>query len=538
MSSRATPSTRVRLVLILLLLVAFALRAAALSGHRFHPDEALYATWALTTRTDPALLSVPVDKPPLLIYLLATGNHILGTSEAAFRLPDLLASVIGVALLSRIGWRFYGRNVGLLAAAVYAASPFAIQFAPTAFSDPLLVLWFLAGVLAAIESRPVLGGVALGLAYATKQQAIFLVPLVMAICVLRASHGQVQPGTSAGGRPSRSAGQGARALAAMVLGLLLVGGLVVWWDSLRWHVQPSYWQRSLTSYGGISMAPVGDWGARAGGWLRLLAWVLASPVLNGLVLLGLPVLCWSGMRALVRPRLAEAMSVEARWDLLLGSFVAAYLIAHLVVAVQVWDRYLLPLAPVLCLLCARVVDRLLNGLRRILAARGGWMWSLVGVPGGGHALLRVAVSAALLACLARPAWLGATGQLPVGGDHGAYDGIDVLADGVRDLLPADAVLYYHDLGWHYGYYLHDAGFDLVWYPSPEDLVRLVCSGNKRTRAIAMPAWEDGDAVRQALKLDGLALVRQFAVADLEGHSSFELYFIERAGTGSCEGAAT
>ncbi len=52
-------------------LAAFAFRLGPLFDNRFHPDEALFSTWALKIARGEniLLIGVPVDKPPLLIYL-------------------------------------------------------------------------------------------------------------------------------------------------------------------------------------------------------------------------------------------------------------------------------------------------------------------------------------------------------------------------------------------------------------------------------------------------------------------------------------
>ena len=71
-------------LLVLLLLGAFALRTHYLTHDRFHADEALYAGWALRILDDdPLLLTEPVDKPPLYLYLLAGSMRLFVTSEVA-----------------------------------------------------------------------------------------------------------------------------------------------------------------------------------------------------------------------------------------------------------------------------------------------------------------------------------------------------------------------------------------------------------------------------------------------------------------------
>src|SRR5512147_2396988 len=96
-------------ILLLICLVAFALRLGPLFDNRFHPDEALFSTWALkAARGENLLLSgVPVDKPPLLIYLSALSFFVFGQSELAARVPNLLASVISVPLLYQLARRGY-----------------------------------------------------------------------------------------------------------------------------------------------------------------------------------------------------------------------------------------------------------------------------------------------------------------------------------------------------------------------------------------------------------------------------------------------
>ncbi|HSJ56756.1 MAG TPA: hypothetical protein VLC95_06230, partial [Anaerolineae bacterium] len=105
--------------LLLILLLAFALRAAPLGDNRFLEDEALYAYWGLqiATGVDPLLDREPADKPPLFPYVVALSAWVTGeleTWDAAgrfspagletqARLPGLIASVVSVALVHRLG---------------------------------------------------------------------------------------------------------------------------------------------------------------------------------------------------------------------------------------------------------------------------------------------------------------------------------------------------------------------------------------------------------------------------------------------------
>ena len=68
-----------------------------------------------------------------------------------------------------------------------------------------------------------------------------------------------------------------------------------------------------------------------------------------------------------------------------------------------------------------------------------------------------------------PAFAAAQGRLPIGGDHGAYSGLDEVAAWLDARADAAPVVYQRNLGWHFQFYLFDAlqagRADLRWYPS-------------------------------------------------------------------------
>src|SRR5512146_2567861 len=108
----ANSQQRSTILLLLICAVACALRLGPLFGNRFHPDEALFSTWALKIAQGENLLlaGLPVDKPPLLIYLTALSFFVLGQSELAARLPNLIASVISVPLLYQLTRRYWPQH--------------------------------------------------------------------------------------------------------------------------------------------------------------------------------------------------------------------------------------------------------------------------------------------------------------------------------------------------------------------------------------------------------------------------------------------
>ena len=171
-----------------MVLVAIILRIIPwLTNYPLHRDEALYGYWAqlIASGRDPLLLSPWVDKPPLVLYLLAADIRAFGASELALRLPGLIASLLLVLVTFGFARRAYGVRVALIAAGLLTLSPFAILFAPTAFTDPWLALWLVAAAWAALARRPFLAGLLLGLAVASKQQGVLGVPLVFALLICR-----------------------------------------------------------------------------------------------------------------------------------------------------------------------------------------------------------------------------------------------------------------------------------------------------------------------------------------------------------------
>jgi len=176
-------------------------------------------------------------------------------------------------------------------------------------------------------------------------------------------------------------------------------------------------------------------------------------------MLGLPTLVWCGVR---RPVSGAAgldigrYSRKSSLDLLLVAFLLIYFFLHWLWAFPVWDRYLLPLVPVLAILVGRMLNVLARGLRF-----------------AGHkaqVLSSLIVLCSAFVCLAAPALEGARSHYPVGGDHWAYDGIEKAAAYLQD-LPEGAVVYHHWLGWHYTYHLFDAPIYLAYWPTPAWLAR-------------------------------------------------------------------
>ncbi len=473
--------------LLPLLLITWGLMLAMLSAHPVREDEALYAAWALKiAHGDFWLLGIPVDKPPLYLWLLAVWQLLGGDSAPALRLLNVSLSLLNAALLVSLAHRLTGWRTAWLALAVYASAPFAILFAPTLYTDVLLTTSFLAACLAAVNRRWGWLGFWLGVGLATKQQALLLAPLPLLLAWLNPRQ--------------HSFTYAARGLAGLSLPIAAIWA----WDARRLALTPpggppDVWTQSAVSYGGLTLAPLATWLPRLHEWLAVAQYLAPGWALCGLLLLGMGLAC----RAAWQRRKRHRLPAPAVWQILMLGFALIYLAAQVVVSFQVWDRYLLPLAPLAAIFIA-------------VALR--WLWRRVGF---------VIVVLTLL-LLPGPAWRAAHGGYPIGSDHGAYDGIEEAAAVVRQELPDNpfGVLYHHELGWHWQYYLAAAHFQRVYYPTPAYLAADAAGPATYTRLVVIPTWRWDAELTAALAAHGLRMHWLHTTYRPDGSPSFLIYRIE------------
>ncbi|MCC7362671.1 MAG: glycosyltransferase family 39 protein [Anaerolineales bacterium] len=481
---------------VAVVLAAAALRAAPLLANRFHPDEALYASFArrIASGQDPLLAGALVDKPPLPFYVSALSLLAVGPTELGARLPSYFAGVVSVALAARLGRRLYGRATGLLAAALLAASPFAVLFASTAFIDPLLAAAGLWALDAAAAGRWKGAGAALAVAFAIKQTALLYAPLALALALWRLP-------ARADGRTGRRAL--AQAAGPLLAGLALTTALVFAWDAAR-RPEIGFWQQGYSDNMPGRWVRAGEVLPRARAWLDLLGYGTASAVLNGLLVVGAPAL-------VLWPAPASRAALA---DRLLAGYLLLYLAAYWLLAFNVWDRYLLPVLPLALLLLARVI---VVPLRWVTRRAGHWRrWIVAGAAAG------------LLGVTAGPAWAAARSAYPIGGDHGAYDGVDGAAAYLNS-LPEGTVLYDHWLSWEWGFYLYGGPVYVAWLPTPEALAAdLQAFGARSPRYLAAPSWEPEAEWRAAAAEAGYAFAPVYTAYRRDGAVTIRVYRLEAA----------
>jgi len=475
-SLRTAPWARLYpLALAGLTLLGFACRIAQFNHFPFREDEAIYSFWALHwLRVDPWLLTVWPDKPPLFLWLLAGGFQLLGPTQATAQWLNIAISTLTVPIVALIAQQLWGRRAAWIAALVYTLNPFAISFAPTAFTDPLLVLTGMLALLFALRGRAGGAGFWLGAAIMTKQQGVLYAPLVVALLVCKNTEYGIRD-TGYGIRNTQYA-------LRFLLGLSLVIAPILYWDSLRWAVAPSPWDLSVQHYGALQLLPPEVWLTQLRNWAQLVWYLTASwPLWGALVTLTL-------LSCL--PAKTKSVPTERQSTLLLGLWGLAFCVLHIVTSVQIWDRYLLPLAPLLALWAGWLVTR----------------WSFTALP-----IHYAGISLVLLVLLTPPAYTAQRGGYPLGSDHGDYAGLPEALDWVAQTFPTDVVLYHQRLGWHYRFYFFEQvtshQYDLRWFPHAVYLADNATKVPHRPKLLIQPDWSPVRDLAQQLAVRRLTLTQ-------------------------------
>jgi Dolichyl-phosphate-mannose-protein mannosyltransferase len=132
---------------VLFILLAFGLRLLNAEMFSFWTDEGL--TPLRSGYTVPEILSNQViiqegvtndTHPPFFFLILHFSRMVLGETDFAFRYPSLLASVLLLPLLAKMGQRMGGRRLGMVVALLTAVNPLQIWYANEARMYTLAVL--------------------------------------------------------------------------------------------------------------------------------------------------------------------------------------------------------------------------------------------------------------------------------------------------------------------------------------------------------------------------------------------------------------
>ncbi len=483
----------VRLIipLLIILLGAWLRFHALVQDHRFHPDEALFSTFARAAAVNGDwMLPGALDKTPLAIYANALSQVFVGEGEFAARLPGTLASILLIPVmgaLARQGFKSYSRPsaegsnpqliqikstkgtrnkssnrsnnpfsgfvfrqpgismpgvaTSLFAMLLTALSPFAIAFSATAFTDGMMLMFMTLALRLIVAGRWGWSGFALALAFACKQQALFYVPLVLALGILsidiRARY--IVPLQNRIGR----------FILIFVLGI----GALLMWDSARGET--SIFALAAVNNDPWRLIRANEILPRLTEWLDNAQMLLAVGWMTlTLIIVALAVLV---IRVIRRPR-HRAIVI----DLILFTFILSYGLVHWLIAFNTYDRYMLPILPPLILLVARGIGSVIWVVESQIAQIG-----RRGMMQHAHLLIPIFLTAILLI----PAINASEGRTTINDEYHQYEGIDELAAYLNS-KPVATVIYDRWLGWELAYYMGQwTDKRRVYYPTPDELAR-------------------------------------------------------------------
>jgi 4-amino-4-deoxy-L-arabinose transferase-like glycosyltransferase len=184
----ATPKTRPRLLLVLLLVGTAAVYLTNLSSQKW--GNAFYAaavqagsvSWkAFLFGSSDAANSITVDKPPASLWVMEISVRIFGLNSWSVLAPQVLLGVLSVGILYATVARKFGYGAGLLAGLVLALTPTVALMFRYDNPDALLTLLMVCAAWSMVRAlddgrtrRLVLTGVFVGFGFIAKQLEVFL----------------------------------------------------------------------------------------------------------------------------------------------------------------------------------------------------------------------------------------------------------------------------------------------------------------------------------------------------------------------------
>ena len=205
-------------------------------------------------------------------------------------------------------------------------------------------------------------------------------------------------------------------------------------------------------------------------------------------------------------------SLSADW--IIGLFLLGYSVIHWLRAVPVWDRYLLPVFPMVAMLLSRAISTAYRSTT-------------------GRPLLRRALALALglLIFASLPVAVGArAGRFPIGGQPGADGGAGGAAILLKD-APYGTVLYDHWYSWHWRYQLFDGRVYVSWFPHVDALLSDLSAFGRSgpVRYIALPSSDAAAPIVRRLAEHGYRLEPLFGQDDVASMTLYRIIATEKSG---------
>nr|MBP7689795.1 hypothetical protein [Thermoflexales bacterium] len=279
----------------------------------------------------------------------------------------------------------------------------------------------------------------------------------------------------------------------LAFGFVVVALVVLIWDRARGGLP--FWQQQTINYGDIRVIRADEVGPRLIGWLTFLPYFF-GPIVGLLGLIGLP-------------RLLRT-SPRDRWLLL---WLVAILTLHWLFNFPVWDRYVLLLVPIAALVLGKAIGQLVN-----------WLTGQLATLSPCHCVSPSLILSIVIITALPFSAAAAESQYPIGGDHGANDGIDQVAVFLKT-LPSGTVVYDHWLAWELDYYVGDGFVFLAYFDTPaalQDDLRVFGGAN---RYVIFPGHESPDPANAAIGEVGYTLFPVFTTQNRFGQTSFTLFEI-------------
>ena len=186
-------ATRYRILILLMLLVYI----AGLFVRLFENDSAQFAVMAMRMVQENDFINLIkgtedyLDKPHMHFWLAAFAFKIFGIADWAYRIPALLASLLGAYSCYGLGNQLYDKEVGKLAALIFITAQTIVLSNIDVRTDAVLTgfavfsIWQFAAYIKAQQLKNlILGAVGAGLAFSTKGQIAILVIGLPILCHL------------------------------------------------------------------------------------------------------------------------------------------------------------------------------------------------------------------------------------------------------------------------------------------------------------------------------------------------------------------
>lgn len=185
----------IRKLLITLIIFSFLLRIIGLSyPHAYVFDEVYYVftakeytknnkdAWVYWTKSADNKAYAWVN-PPLPQEIIAGSIKVFGDKSWAWRLPGVILGTLSIYLVFLIAEKLFNKRVGLIAGFLFAFDGLNFVQSRTAMLDIYLVAFILISLFFNLKRKYFLAALFLGLAFASKWTAIYLLPLEILILI-------------------------------------------------------------------------------------------------------------------------------------------------------------------------------------------------------------------------------------------------------------------------------------------------------------------------------------------------------------------